>query len=198
MTTPTELSEAHLQDHEMISAALEASSLSPRPSSSSSSLPPFLTSTTERFPVDLGDHRETPGALQSPVQPSPDLLTTPRTDSSRPLSSPPKLPNLSLSASNETRNTVKFTLLKKDSSPVDEGRVARPVGDGEERTDGLEERFESISARGDGDEERTESQAGDGESSLDPVLFAALNHHRDRFLLLRAEVELERFLANSS
>ncbi|GAA5957281.1 hypothetical protein JCM3765_000411 [Sporobolomyces pararoseus] len=196
MTTPPELSEAHLQDHELISAALEASSLSPRPSSSS--LPPFLTSTTERFPTDPGDNRESSGALHSPVQPSPDLLTTPRNDSSRPLASPPNLPNLSTSATNETRNTVKFTLLKKDSNLGAEERVVRSAGVEGARTDDQGERLESVSAGSHEDEERTESQNTEGESSLDPVLFAALSHQRDRFLLLRAEVELERFLASPS
>ena len=34
--------------------------------------------------------------------------------------------------------------------------------------------------------------------ALDPVLYGALNHPRDRFLLLRAEVELERFILNQA
>lgn len=34
--------------------------------------------------------------------------------------------------------------------------------------------------------------------ALDPVLHGALNHPRDRFLLLRAEVELERFILNQT
>ncbi|GAA5864720.1 hypothetical protein JCM3774_006053 [Rhodotorula dairenensis] len=38
----------------------------------------------------------------------------------------------------------------------------------------------------------------EAELPLDPVLHGALNHPRDRFLLLRAEVELERFILNQT
>ncbi|GAA5991593.1 hypothetical protein JCM10908_005778 [Rhodotorula pacifica] len=40
--------------------------------------------------------------------------------------------------------------------------------------------------------------AGTEPAALDPVLHGALNHPRDRFLLLRAEVELERFILNQT
>ncbi|GAA5895055.1 uncharacterized protein JCM6883_002303 [Sporobolomyces salmoneus] len=194
MTVSTELSEAHLQDHELISAALEASSISPRPSSSI--LPSFINSAPERERlVTESQHKEatTRASASSPTQQEEDLLTTPRTDSSRPLSSPPNLAQLSSTDAEKDRNTVKFTLLKKNGPSEQAGEQ----NEGEDGTaEDLEEQAEGASAQGD---EAGEPTTESGESSeLDPVLLAALNHHRDRFLLLRAEVELERFLANPS
>ncbi|GAA5832292.1 hypothetical protein JCM3766R1_002367 [Sporobolomyces carnicolor] len=178
MTTPTELSEAHLQDHELISAALEASSLSARPPTSN--LPPFLTSAPDRLSTHVQDASDPSRAPTSPTQQSPDLLTTPRTESSRQLSSPPLLPHLPTPTSHDSRNSVKFTLLKKDGPRE---AIASDVSKTEDRET---------------DERASDASPESDTPSLDPVLLAALKHHRDRFLLLRAEVELERFLANPS
>lgn len=49
-----------------------------------------------------------------------------------------------------------------------------------------------------GDLAETDSAAAAASPALDPVLHGALNHPRDRFLLLRAEVELERFILNQT
>lgn len=201
MTTPTELSEAHLQDHELMSAALEASSTSPEPTSSA--LPTFLTLATEQFPKEMSDTQEPLEVPQTSSRSSPDLSSTPRTDSSRPLSSPPQLDNLSATAVDNppASSQVGFTLLKRDGpSSGGKGEVRQESADHEreERIVDLEERFREASVRDGANHEHTGSSDVDGVSSLDPVLLAALSHHRDRFLLLRAEVELERFLANPS
>lgn len=187
MTTPTELSEAHLQDHELISAALEASSLSPN--TSSAVLPPFKTAAPQGLHVNNEDSRNSPEAPLSPSAQSPDLLTTPRTDASRTLSSPPNPLLPSTPSTLDTRNSVKFTLLMKEPAQGTAGETQRAT-----------ERERVTFARDEDDPpsqgESAEPEDGTEELALDPVLFAALNHHRDRFLLLRAEVELERFLAN--
>ena len=205
MTTPTELSEAHLQDHESISAALAASSLSSE--ASSSTLPPFLTSAPQTSQLDTEDATDSSKA-QSPALHSPDLLTTPRTDSSRPLSSPPNLLNLQSSSHDQDSPGPRVELLQRKATrgyekprgsvtfgdAVDSGR-----GELADSTDGLAGEADESERSERSDISQSKAVPGqEVEDSLDPVLRAALNHHRDRFLLLRAEVEMERFLGNPS
>ncbi|GAA6007948.1 hypothetical protein JCM11491_006552 [Sporobolomyces phaffii] len=196
MTTPAELSEAHLQDHELISAALEASS-SVSPRLSSSSVTPFANPAPERLATTHEALRDASNSVPAASPDSPDLLTTPRTDSSRPLSSPPQVAQIPSPAALDSRNTVKFSVLARDtaSAPEDETSTAKK----EDRPASLQGRLQGLSIKdGEPSADTKDEEAESNGLALDPVLFAALNHPRDRFLLLRAEVELERFLANTN
>ncbi|GAA6048036.1 hypothetical protein JCM3770_000159 [Rhodotorula araucariae] len=122
----------------------------------------------------------------SPAPPPSSAPSTPA-----PTSSPPVPPQ------------KKVVLLRRPSSPVD-GASAAQVGSspavatnsGDPVAADVVQRAGDLSL-GDADFATTDART-DGLPPLDPVLHAALNHPRDRLLLLRAEVEMERFVSSTS
>ncbi|GAA5924419.1 R3H and SUZ domain-containing protein [Sporobolomyces koalae] len=198
MAAPSELSEAHLQDHELLSAALEATCLSPVPTAAT--VAPFLRSTSQLPPLQSRDLPEPENPPNSSTLHSPDALTTPRLESSRSLSSPPSGLRPSLHPSDLAEPpTVKFTLLKKDTPALDSITSTRELAQEAQRLDRPEPPVELQGRDSASHDEPDAAETSNGNETgpeLDPVLLAALKHHRDRFLLLRAEVEMERFLAN--
>lgn len=101
----------------------------------------------------------------------------------------------------------KVVLLKRPATPTGDPRSdEQPVAAGAAEAIGSRER-QPTATTAPGDPPYGHARAGgaaaaaaddEAELALDPVLHGALNHPRDRFLLLRAEVELERFILNQT
>ncbi|GAA5927884.1 hypothetical protein JCM10213_000917 [Rhodosporidiobolus nylandii] len=171
---------------------------SPRPSAilrRASTVP----SSPEATEVLSASNSSLPGLSPSPPPlPSPGPSSSARQSSIASTSASPAAPK-------------KVVLLRRPvSPPVLPEKLAREPVAGTSRAGEVDEgeklageaRKLSLSAEADDGEMDAggEGLAAEGEegSSLDPVLLQALNHPRDRFLLLRAEVEMERFVATPS
>lgn len=174
---------------------------------SGSSAPPSPAPRQARVPAALSQATGTGHSSSAPpLSPAttPDPPPVPSTSSS-PLRSPSSpSPSPALPAP----QTHKRVLLRRPSSsasrapqsdasplPSTEARARNgSIGDIARRTSEL-----ALGEAADGSGESSQGPAGDGSvAPLDPVLHAALNHPRDRLLLLRAEVEMERFVASPS
>lgn len=158
-------------------------------------------------PAEALPRRPTPLAA-SPALPASSVSTLPihapiaRTSSSAVPSSPsfPSPSRQSPSPAPPTTSSApkKLVLLRRPVSPTAEPRSASPRS---EKAIPSERNGESDLAEGvrtldlKDEEEQLEEQ---GPLVLDQVLLAALTHPRDRFLLLRAEVEMEQFVKSAA
>ncbi|GAA5830492.1 hypothetical protein JCM11251_002490 [Rhodosporidiobolus azoricus] len=150
-----------------------------------------------------------PVAVQTPAAPAPSTSNgagesneqqRPQSPSLPPSSTAHTLPVASSSASSAAPKRV--VLLRRPACPPsapaspDSPSLASGPAD-KAGENGLSEGLEQLAIS----EEHSGAAAGseeDGRPALDPVVLAALSHPRDRFLLLRAEVELERFVGSAS
>ncbi|GAA5856464.1 hypothetical protein JCM8547_008755 [Rhodosporidiobolus lusitaniae] len=84
--------------------------------------------------------------------------------------------------------------------PLEDGAQAGASGSGEQNDRDLMEGLQKLALGAEEEGDKTEGAVERGKEpfALDPVLLAALSHPRDRFLLLRAEVEMEQFVRTPS
>ncbi|GAA5900433.1 hypothetical protein JCM6882_001245 [Rhodosporidiobolus microsporus] len=170
----------------------------PTPSSPSPAAPSSILRRPVAVPAPAAAHSTL--ATPSPTRPDPSPVASTSALSPSASPAPAASPRASPAGSTSTSPTApkKVVLLRRPSSPPAEpsGPVSPAQASGSDERGGeesLAEQVEQLSIA-----EENGEKAGDEPPALDPVVLAALSHPRDRFLLLRAEVELERFVSSTS